>query len=301
MSRSQPNKSTNVRTKSWAQRLIGLKFRLLLRFAPARAELAAARLFLTPQRKAPARSLAPVPDGAVRLAVPGRPDLAVWSWGDAAAPAVLLVHGWESEHRALGGFVAPLLAQGLRVVAFDQPAHGRSGGRTASLPEFARALRAVAVAAGGQGAPVLATIAHSLGAAATVAALGIGTRLGRVALIAPPSRPRVHADMLCAALGFDAERRRGFYRRLAGLTGVDVQGYDLTEIARGLRSPALILHARNDRVVPATHGQALAAVWPGAELALFDALGHVRILSDAGAVRRVLDFVSGAEPARRVA
>ncbi len=54
-------------------------------------------------------------------------DIAIHEWGDAAAPAVMLVHGGFDFARTYSQF-APILARvGWRVVAWDQRGHGDSG------------------------------------------------------------------------------------------------------------------------------------------------------------------------------
>ncbi|HMI90586.1 MAG TPA: alpha/beta fold hydrolase, partial [Polyangiales bacterium] len=130
-------------------------------FAPHRAEARAADLFARPQPTR-ARQLPEVPGlTAVHSRISFRDgSLSVSEWG--RGPAVLLVHGWNGHSGQLTELVAPLVAAGRRVVAFDQPAHGRSSGQRATLIDFAGAVRAVADAVG----PLDAIVAHSLGATA---------------------------------------------------------------------------------------------------------------------------------------
>ena len=54
-----------------------------------------------------------------------------------AGPRILLVHGWGGHAARLRRYVRPLNAAGFRVVAFDAPGHGGSGGGPVSLPEIA--------------------------------------------------------------------------------------------------------------------------------------------------------------------
>ena len=69
-------------------------------------------------------------------------------------------------------------------MAHDAPAHGRSTGRFASLPEFARALRAVADQVG----EVYGLVGHSLGGAAACVAMHAGLQALRVVIVAPPAQ-----------------------------------------------------------------------------------------------------------------
>ncbi|HZM20888.1 MAG TPA: alpha/beta fold hydrolase, partial [Anaerolineales bacterium] len=56
-------------------------------------------------------------------------ELAVTTWGN-SGPTVLLMHGWGGSRAQMTRFVDPLLSAGNRVVAYDQPAHGDSDGKT---------------------------------------------------------------------------------------------------------------------------------------------------------------------------
>ena len=58
---------------------------------------------------------------------------------------VLLVHGWISHAARMAEVIRELHARGLRVLAFDAPAHGRSRGTQADLQAFRSALAAVLV------------------------------------------------------------------------------------------------------------------------------------------------------------
>src|SRR3546814_14653267 len=60
-----------------------------------------------------------------------------------------------------------LRGNGYAVVAFDQPAQGRSDGRRSTLPEFARTLAVV----GRHFGPAAALIGHSLGGADAAVAI----------------------------------------------------------------------------------------------------------------------------------
>lgn len=79
-----------------------------------------------------------------------------------------------------------------------------------------------------------------------------------------------------AALGTDAAAADG----AVGLVDDDVAfvtpwGVDLTTV----RAPVLLVHGADDRMVPATHADRLAAAVPGAELWRRPGHGHVSVLS----------------------
>jgi pimeloyl-ACP methyl ester carboxylesterase/DNA-binding CsgD family transcriptional regulator len=57
------------------------------------------------------------------------------------------------------------------------------------------------------------------------------------------------------------------------------QELDVTDLARQVRCPTLVLHARRDAIVPYEEGQLMAALIPGAEFVTLDSANHV-ILAD---------------------
>ena len=189
---------------------------------PPRPRAWALRLWSTPRRPAPPRppQVPELPARPLAVALGGAP-LAAWSWGQ--GPTVLLVHGWSGYAGQMTAFVAPLVAAGFRVVAFDHPAHGQSPGRTSNSLRMRDAVLAVARAAG----PVHALIAHSLGAAAAVMALVQGLRVDRVVLVAPPAEAPSFARAFAAAIGLSPARTEGMLARAQRRLGIDFSALDL--------------------------------------------------------------------------
>lgn len=256
------------------------------RLAPAALERWAARAFTRPLPLLPPRP--PRVAGLVgrRFDIDGAGErLAAWEW-DGTGPTVLLVHGWNGQAAQLSPFVAPLVASGHYVLAFDQPAHGLSSGSHANLVDLAQAVAAVARKVG----PVRAVIAHSLGATATALAIARGLDVERAVLLAPPAEPRHFMRAFAARLGLPTARTDGMIERLQQQVG-DLDRLDLSKLAPALHTRALVIHDPNDREVPFAHGQAIAAAWPGAQLEIVRGLGHRRLLSDRGVVDRAVEFV----------
>src|SRR5262245_16541651 len=184
------DKSTNVRLPAWTRLAVGL----LVRRAPSLAAALAERLFFTPPRPRPSRGF-PVLARGRRFEVPAAGQtVAAWRWG--RGPTVVLVHGWGGRAAQLTSFVPPLVERGFSVVAFDAPGHGESGRGLSSAPEFARALCAVL-----GNDSVHGVVAHSLGAAAAVLALGDGLAAERVVFLGPVADPPAWVPPFAAALG----------------------------------------------------------------------------------------------------
>ena len=262
--------------------------------APRYVERKVAHAFLTP-RKGRARSRRfdlPEPDQSVRVCVDGM-WIAAWRWGE--GPAVMLVHGWEDDHRTFAAIITALRRQGRAVVAFDLPAHGRSGGEIAILPTIARAIRQLSALLG----PVSTIAGHSFGGAAVTYALAQGAKAERAVIIAAPVSIARALDFVSKRLRLSPARKAGIHEELHRRTGVTVESLELEPMAAQLPSvPALIIHSRDDTMVMAHSSERLAQAWPGATLMMVDGLGHRRVLSDPAMVARVVSFLCGGVPAQ---
>lgn len=209
--------------------------------------------------------------------------LAYWVTG--TGPPVLLVHGWATAHADLDAFVAPVLARGSSVVALDLPAHGESGGATATLSDCADAIAALGAHLG----PLAGAIGHSAGCPSIAMALERGMRAERVALIATPQRYERFVRWYAGEVAVDVEALIAAFKQ----RGVDVTAFDLPLTAARLDVPALIVHSVDDRTCEIRGARAVAAAWRGSEFVEVDGLGHSRILRDAGVIERVSDFIAG--------
>lgn len=255
--------------------------RALAAVAPQAVERLAVARFATPvRRENPAR----MPRGETWTLHSGGRDVAVYTAGN--GPRVLFVHGWEGSALDFASLSTVFRAAGFGVVSFDHPAHGRSAGTQTTLPEMARAVLDVARATG----PFAAVVGHSLGAAAALLALGNGLAARAAALIAPPRDARYFLRLLTNAMGLSEARTMGAIALLERRTG-KLSGLETDKIARRILVPGLVLHDRGDRYVPFSHGEAIAAAWPGARLVPLSGLGHRRGLDAPHVHAEILNFV----------
>jgi pimeloyl-ACP methyl ester carboxylesterase len=282
--------STIGRSFPWTARLAGLGLRAVSHLSPTAAACGAENLFLTPIRVArPAREREWLSTArAEDCTIAGR-RIAVWVWEGATyrAPTVVLAHGWGGRGSQLGAFVAPLRAEGVRVVAFDAPAHGESAGRQTNLIQFAETVRGM-LDRFSEWAPPLGVVAHSFGAAATTIALSRGARAERAVFLAPAEDYSHFTRLFSRALGLHAGIVDRMQRRIERRIGVEWSAVRGGELAPRLSQPMLVIHDRQDREVPISHGETIAARWPGARLHLTDGLGHHRVLRDADVVERAV-------------
>lgn len=275
-----------------AARLLAALLRTVHRAAPRLAAAGALRLFTTPlPGKSHARAKpVPAPWFGQPLAFE-RGRLTAWRRSDVApgAPRVLLVHGWAGDAqqwRALGDRLA---AAGYDPVLLDLPAHGRSDGRSATLPQWVRALFAATAPLG----PWHAVVAHSLGALASAHAVARGLPAGRLALVATSPPPRQFLRWFAAALGPGEAMARRMQAHFERREGVAMTQFEADWLAGHLHRPALLLHDPEDRIAPQAEARRLAQALPQAAFEAWPGLGHRRILADPGVQARLLRFVGG--------
>ncbi len=289
----RPQKSTIVRMFSapWPVRA---SFRALDRAAPGVGARWAERIWFTlpsPRPTTTSRGDDAAPGRRFTVDVDGH-EVVGEVWG--SGPAVYLMHGWAGSGSQLTPFVAPLVARGYKVVAFDAPSHGSSepgafGPRSSSIPEFAAALTRVVATHG----PAHAIVAHSMGSTAAAVALCDGMRAARLVMLAPMASPMSYSRQFAQVLGFGERTFRRLVTRVERRVGAPMRHFDVPELGRAVAMPpTLIIHDRDDVSTSVTDGAAIAAAWPGARLHVTSGLGHRRVLRDPDVVAEVVDFVA---------
>lgn len=286
-------KSPNVRAiiEFMAQRIM---LKVGFTAAPGWAADRAARMFLRPwQTPRPDRPRYVARETAF-VAESDRGPVAGYSFGRTGDPAVLLVHGWEDDHLSWAPLIDKLVERRYRVLALDLPGHGRSPSKLTGIPMLAAGIAALGREAELLGAvPIHATIAHSLGATATVvAAAEMGLKPGRLALLAPPNHPRLFASSMMKMLGLSKTQVEMVLAEIERLVGRTMDSLYLPPMLRKLAGPGLLLHSRDDKVVPLQHGQENAAAWATGQFRMLDGLGHRRLMTDAGVHGMLLHFVA---------
>ncbi|MDF3981926.1 alpha/beta fold hydrolase [Luteibacter sp. PPL201] len=287
----KPPRRFGVRTVAT---LLGLRlaYRWGSVLAPTRTVAHAARVFQTPLPSSRERAVhAAGTTTARRETVPvGDAAIATYVWGDPATqPYVLLAHGWSSLGLRWENWVPSLRDRGWAAVAFDQPAHGHSGGDLCTLPDFVRTLAAV----GRHYGDALGVVAHSLGGAAATLALDDGWTAERVVLIAPAADPQAATRRFARFVRLRERLRPSLHDALARRTGVAIDTLHIRHHAPRRRQPALIVHDCFDRDVPVAEGELYAGLWPRSILLKTRRLGHRRIVDDDAVMTAALAFLAG--------
>jgi pimeloyl-ACP methyl ester carboxylesterase len=273
------------------QRRMRAAFRWLSALSPALAARLALRLFTTPRsRRISAPDASFLASAATRRLPTAHGEVQVYEWpGD--GPAVLVLHGWISYAAQLRPMIEGLRSHRLRVVAFDAPAHGRSGGRQADLSSFRDALAAVSSACG----PAAAILAHSFGAisaASWLAEDGAAARLRAAVLVGLPRDIGYLFESFNSAMGLRADviaRLRALFQARYG--GYPEQ-YAAPVLARRIHIPVLLVHGGIDEYIPAAHAHEVALQLRDGRIEVIAGLNHSAPLRDPDTIELMAHFIS---------
>ena len=211
-----------------------------------------------------------------------------WLGGAEDGRLVFLQHGWEADSADLSTIGQALAGRGMRIALIDGPAHGASEGRAAGLPWFAEGLGALAE----QLAQPFAVVGHSMGFPASVHAMTRHALTPErvVSLGAPDALPR-NVRFQASAMGLSERAVALMLDAVSERFGEPAEHFDIVRDAPALTASALIIHGGNDQIAPAVGAERIAEAWPGAELAIYDDLGHRGVLRDERVVERVAGFL----------
>ncbi|WP_411035746.1 alpha/beta hydrolase [Shinella sp. BYT-45] len=214
---------------------------------------------------------------------------------------VLVVHGWGSRAAYLTALTERLVAAGHEVVALDLPGHGASRGRTLTLPMAVKAIDAAWRRFGGFDY----FCGHSFGGAALAcAASGLvpsvpAHRPRRLVTIGSPSEMTWLFKDLGRVLKLAPEAQAALESHVERIAGAPLSAFDAANGAGRLDTPMLVVHAEDDKEVPALHARRYAAAGPNVTLEWANGFGHRRIVSAEPVIDRIVDFL--AEDGRRIA
>jgi pimeloyl-ACP methyl ester carboxylesterase len=175
-------------------------------------------------------------------------------------------------------------------MAFDQPAHGESDGRTTNILEIAPTMQLITKQAG----PFSAIIAHSFGTLITSYAL-VNLKIpspARLVYLGAFNRLMDSLPRFQAQAGLPVEITDGLRELIYEKFGRDDLEAICNEIlAPQINIPALIFHDTTDNVTPIEDSRAIARVWKTSHLMETEGLGHRGALQSDAIRTQVVKFL----------
>lgn len=271
-------------------RTVRAAFPMLEKVAPFLADRIFRLVFYVPLRY-------PAPDREQEMAGEGKPfslplgDKVIRGhhWGDPANPYVLLVHGWAGRATQFRKFIPELVAKGFFVVGPDGPAHGKSDGRSTSIPEFHQMFLAVYAKFG----EPTGVITHSFGGAAMLYAAMNGLPVRRLVNIASPAIGDEILKTFLRAINGSWTSAERFKKYVIRKTGKTFDEFTALHAVRHLPAPIdlLVISDEDDTDVVFRSAEELVKAYPSARLYRTKGLGHNRILKDEGVIAEAIAFL----------
>ncbi len=220
--------------------------------------------------------------------------------GRKGAQTVLVLHGWRSRAAHMTGVIKGLADSGFRVIALDLPGHGKSSGRHLNMANAVGAVHAADEWFG----PFDAVIGHSFGGAVAANAVagsvdGIPpVAAGRLVTVSAPSSMPAIFQQFGQFLSLGTRAQTALAERVRLITGHPLDDFVVARQIAEHPLPALVIHARDDKEVPASEAEEMANAGPHVRLHWADGLGHRRIVADCGIIGTIVDFVADPDIAR---
>ena len=257
-------------------RLYRLYFRVMGVFLKRIAAQQLVQLFSSPRQKVSRKKEEEVLAIATKKRVKAEGmNLQVYEWGKGEKLAILF-HGWESNAGSLGAFVSPLTESNYKVITYDAPAHGKSGGKRANLIYFKKAAKAIIET---YKVPEL-VVGHSLGANTIImTAFEEQYNFKKVVLIAPVNRLMNVFEEMRSILQLSDSLFMAFIRlfeRQAGYTFEDFYFHKFGKQSQ-LRN-ILLFHDVGDRITNFSHAEKMNENWNETHLHSIKGSGHYKIL-----------------------
>lgn len=202
---------------------------------------------------------------------------------------ILLVHGWDASSGDFSSLIPRLQRAGWGGLAYDAPAHGRSDGSATDFLDLGAAFRHILLDHG----PFDAVLAHSFGAA--VALYGVSqdqhASPNRLVLGGAPTSLDQIFQIYADRLNLNSSVRRALNERIANRLGQPAAAFSMAEAIRHIGARVLLVHDREDPLLPLVSAAELQEAAPRARLVETRGLGHRGWLRSEEIFARILGFL----------
>lgn len=212
-----------------------------------------------------------------------------YAWNEnGSKEALLLVHGWEGQAGNFSDLVEELIKADYRVFSFDGPSHGFSSKGSTSLFEFVELVNVLI-----QKFEINNLISHSFGGVATTYVLSENQKLNidKYLLFTTPDKFSQRIDFVAESVGVSSKVKQKLIKRLESELKTDISKLNVSDFVKTVNvKQALILHDKNDKVLPIEQSMNVDENWKASELEVVEGTGHFRILRTKAVLDRALAF-----------
>jgi pimeloyl-ACP methyl ester carboxylesterase len=215
-------------------------------------------------------------------------DIQTYTW-QGGAEKILLIHGWEGQAGNFADLIEQLLEANYTVHAFDGPSHGFSSRGATSLFEFTELVGLFI-----KKHNVKKLVSHSFGGVATTFALFNNKDLviDKYVLLTTPDKFSDRIDDIANQVGITEKVKNKLIQRLDKETGMNVKTLNVSDFVKDINvKKALIIHDKNDTVVPMSLSKNVHKNWPVCAYIEIEGTGHFKILRTESVLNMTVDFL----------
>ncbi len=214
-----------------------------------------------------------------------------YRWNKDKPNTILILHGFGSAAHNFKSYVTAMLEKGYQVLAFDAPAHGRSGGKTVTAIDYALMIDEILKLYG----PVHGFISHSLGGLALSLSLEKlpHTEQLKAVLIAPATETTSAIDGAFRMLQInDKAVRREFDSIIYEKSGHGTTWFSVKRAMKNINAAILWIHDEQDTTTPFSDALKVKELgYPNITFMITKGLGHRKIYRDAAVKNAVAAFL----------
>ena len=193
-----------------------------------------------------------------------------YSW-PGTGPAVLLVHGWESNTFRWRNLIRFLQEANFSILAFDAPAHGHSSGKYLHVPLYTECLEYMV-----QKFRPKYIVGHSVGGMTALyhAHRHPNESVEKIVTIGSPSEFYEIMEDYQRILGFNDRVLRALDGFIFEEFGFHVHEFSTSRFVEGNPKKGLLLHDKLDPIAPFHASAKVHNAWKDSELVPTEGLGH---------------------------
>lgn len=207
---------------------------------------------------------------------------------------ILLVHGWEGHAGNFANLIEKLIQKDYNVYAFDAPSHGLSSVGKTNLFESADLVTVLL-----EKFCIESVISHSFGSVVMTMALYKNTHrhIQKCVLFTTPDQFMERVNSISSQVGITPKVKQHLIQKLnAELANqkapFDIYGLNVSHVVREIYVPnALIIHDKNDRIIPIEQAQRVQKNWNDCLLYEVEGTGHFRILRTDFVLQKAISFL----------
>ena len=208
-------------------------------------------------------------------------------WGK--GPVIWVLHGWESRGSTFYKLIPLLVEKGFKVVAWDGPAHGDSPGKVSNVVDHPRAL-SIDMNENLFKEPV-AMIGHSFGGASFAIFSKIHKMPPKTVIISSPTRITGVFNRFFQMIKLGDKSQDYFIDLSEVKTGYKVSEMSLVNNDFSQLSDTLIIHDKDDDVIPYNDFIALEKSWKSGKFLSTENLGHRLVIKDKAILNKIVKFI----------